>query len=84
MTAPTPTPALDPLDRMLKPAEAAQWLRMSKDDYLRKTRAGVIKTFHFGHKQVLAHPRTIIACKAAEAGVKPEVIAAMFTLPPSK
>lgn len=66
------------LDKMLTPKEAAKWLRMSESDFKKKGRAGVIPVFKIGRRQVLAHPRTIIAKLATDAGVKRDVIKASF------
>jgi hypothetical protein len=73
--------SLDPLDQMLTPSEAAQWLRMSERNFLRKGRSESIPVFKLGHSQVRAHPRTIIAKLAHDAGVEPEVIRSGLMLP---
>jgi hypothetical protein len=75
---------LDPLDQMMKSEEAAEWLRMKLRDYIKKCRTGVIPAFRVGERQMLCHPRTVIAKLADDAEVKPEVIAASLTLPPTK
>ncbi len=57
------TPALPPgvgLDDMLKPEQAADWLKISKRELMSKARVGVIPRIEIGAKTIRFHPRTII------------------------
>ena len=74
-------PAPD-LDDLLTTDEAAQWLKMSKRELLEKIKGRNPRIVCFGlNQRVLRfHPRTIISKMAADAGVKPETIAASFGL----
>ena len=70
------------LDAMLETPEAAQWLAMSERELLSKCkgRHAAIPGFWLNRRVVRFHPRTILAKLAADAGVKPEVIAASMNM----
>lgn len=70
------------LDDMLKLEEASEWLRMNTDDLAARSkgRKPKIPGFWFNQRVVRFNPRTVIAKLAADAGVEPAVIAAMFSV----
>jgi hypothetical protein len=68
------------LDDMLSKEEAAEWLQLRPRDLMEKTKGTSprIPAFKLNQRVIRFHPRTVIAKMAKDAGVKPEVIAAMF------
>ena len=69
------------LDSMLSLDEASKWLRMNKEDVSARSkgRKPKIPGVWFNRRVVRFHPRTVLAKFAADAGVEPAVIGAMFT-----
>ena len=73
------------LDDMLETADAASWMGLCERKLLAKGKrakgkAAKIPGFWLNQNVVRWNPRTIIAKLAADAGVAPEVIAAMFKI----
>lgn len=70
------------LDVMLTLDEASEWLRMNSDNLAARSQGHKPKIpgFWFNERVVRFNPRTVIAKLAADAGVEPAVIAAMFSI----
>lgn len=70
------------LDDLLTVDEAAKWLHLSPREVLAKSkgRCATIRGYWINRRVVRFHPRVVLAEMAAQAGVKPEVIAASFNL----
>ena len=70
------------LDEMLDTAAAAKWLKIKPRRLLADSKGprAKIPAFWINRRLVRFHPRTIIAKFANDAGIPPEVIAAMFGL----
>jgi hypothetical protein len=67
---------------MMETSEAAKWLKINPHQLLNdsKGKDAKIPGFWLSERIIRFHPRTIIAKLAHDAGLPPEVIAAMFGL----
>jgi hypothetical protein len=72
------------LDEMMEPARAAQWLNLSVQALLARSRGrgAIIPSVQCGVRLTRYHPRTIIAKMANDAGVPVEVIMASMNVKP--
>ncbi|HVU07823.1 MAG TPA: hypothetical protein VHG89_04690 [Verrucomicrobiae bacterium] len=70
------------LDEMLETEDAAKWLKIPSRQLLANSKGqnAKIPGFWINQRVVRFHPRTIIAKLAHDAGLPPELVAAMFGL----
>lgn len=68
------------LDDLLTIEQAAQWLKLTPERLMAKTkgRTPQVPAFKINQRVIRFHPRTILAKLARDAGVSTETIAASF------